>query len=297
MKLIIYSKIIRNVSGVQTFELAFLQEFYKDFDITVVYEAGDKEKIEQFSKYAQMSENHGQTFEADICIFSSIYSDNPKILAEKYYQVCHMDFYAWRVKYTPKPNFIHIAVSNTVKESLKAHYNIESIVIPNLLPKQEIKRVLRLMTASRIDQGKGFDRMVTLAQKLKDDNRDFIWEIYGTGSQMMESIYREKMKNFPIHFMGHKSNIQSYMKVYDFVVQLSDSEGFCYSVHESLNLGTPVIVTRWDGVEETVIDGVNGFILEKDLSNLDIERVYSSRLSNIPYYVKNVRQTWLDLLS
>lgn len=298
MHIIIYSKVIRKVSGVQTFELAFLQEFSKWAKITVLYDIGEESKINEFAKYADVIQNRRQQIECDICIFSSISHENHNIIAKRYIQVCHMDLYAWRVRYRAKPEVEHVAVSKTVQESLKVNYGLDSTVIPNLLPKTDIKKVLRLMTATRIDQGKGIERMIELILKLKANGRPFIYEIYGEGTTTYTNMIKEKLKGIPeVHFMGGKSDIQSYMLGNHYLVQLSDSEGFCYSVHEALQVGVPVIVTNWKGVEETVHDGVNGYILEMDLSNLDVNKLYDQYLYKISYDVKNIRQNWIDLLS
>lgn len=298
MRIIIYSKVIRKVSGVQTFELAFLQEFSKWAKITIVYDVGDESKLREFAKYADIVKNQRQEIECDICIFSSIAHENHRIKANRYIQVCHMDFYAWRVRYHPKPEVEHVAVSETVRESLKVNYGLESTVISNLLPKMDIKKVLRLMTATRIDQGKGIERVIQLIEKLKANGRPFIYQIFGEGTTTYTNMIKDKVKNIPeVHFVGGKNDIQSYILGNHYLVQLSDSEGFCYSVHESLQAGVPVIVTNWTGVEETVHDGVNGHILNMDLSNLDVNKLYDQYPSKISYDVKNIRQNWIDLLS
>ena len=62
-------------------------------------------------------------------------------------------------------------------------------------------------------------------------------------------------------------------------MQLSDQEAFCYSIVEALTLGTPVITTPMDVLEELgVIDGVNGYVVPYDMkgvqaANIDIYRL------------------------
>ena len=66
----------------------------------------------------------------------------------------------------------------------------------------------------------------------------------------------------------------------DYLVQLSDSEGYCYSVVESLCLGTPVVVTNMPVISEIgVKHGKNGFIVDFDLHDLDVNKLYESELT------------------
>ena len=65
------------------------------------------------------------------------------------------------------------------------------------------------------------------------------------------------------------------MAAADYYVQLSDAEGYCYSVVEALSVGTPVIVTDCTVFHEIgVQDRVNGFILPMDLSDIPVEAIY-----------------------
>lgn len=129
--IILYSKHLRNVSGVQTFELAFLQAFYLKYNITVVYELGDKEVIKEFKHYADVVRNEGKVFLADTCIYSSMHKDNVKIYANKYVQVVHTDYNHRGVNYNPNGIDEHVAVSKPVHDSLFDNFGITSTVIPN----------------------------------------------------------------------------------------------------------------------------------------------------------------------
>ena len=61
----------------------------------------------------------------------------------------------------------------------------------------------------------------------------------------------------------------------DYLVQLSDSEGYSYSIVEALSVGTPVICTEF-GVakEQGVENGKTGFILPFDMSDIPVEEIY-----------------------
>ena len=297
MKLIVYSKIVRKVSGMQTFERAFLQKMKRSgHELTYVYDAGDPATIKEFGEYATVIKNEKQVIRGDLCIFSSIHRGENNIQVKKKIQVCHSEYSQWGVKFDPSSSDVYVAVGEGVAKDLKDHYSVEAIVIPNLLPEQKTEKVLRLITASRIQRGKGFCRMAILAEALKESGRKFEWLIYGSGARTFTEEMKKEFKNIPeVVFMGARTNIQSYMVDADYLVQLSNSEGFCYSVYEALQVKTPVIVTRWHGVEKIVKEGYNGRILEMTMSNINIEQLFDEIPKYVKLEVKNSVLSWTNL--
>lgn len=81
-----------------------------------------------------------------------------------------------------------------------------------------------------------------------------------------------------IIYMQPRYDLFDYIKRSDYGVQLSDTEGYSYFVNECLQYGTPMITTNFDSVFESVEDGVNGYILDMDLSNLDIDKIMNNKL-------------------
>lgn len=74
-------------------------------------------------------------------------------------------------------------------------------------------------------------------------------------------------------FMGITDRPKDIIGQYHYLVQLSDTEGFPYSVYESLQCLTPVISTDYPSVHELIKDGENGYILDMELSNFDMKKI------------------------
>ena len=294
MQVVLYTKIIHKVSGVQTFEKGFIMALHKFANIKYVYDACEDPKIiEELGQYCEVVKNSRQIIRCDVCVYSSMSKNSHFIQADKYIQVAHSEFSKWKLE--PESGVDYVAVSKTVADDLMSSFGVSSIVIPNLLPPSNIQTVLRLLTASRIDTGKGFERMVEFAKKLKGENRRFVWEVYGDGPKVHKFAYQEMFKDIPeVSFMGIRDNIPSYMKGVDYVVQLSDSEGFCYSVYEALSVGTPVIVNSWAGVENVIQNGYNGYILN-DI--LDLDLIYSKKPKIPPTTFVENADNWLSLFN
>jgi len=277
-EIIIYSKIVHRVSGLHTFEKALIKQLSKFCNFRYVYDAGDPNVIDQFRKLCPVIKNNQQIIRGDICIYSSIYHEPNNIQAKKFVQIYHSELSKWDTKPNTKDHIdVSIAVSPVVQKDLKEKFNIDSEVIPNLVPDIEEKKVIRFLTATRLDVGKGLDRILILVRKLREEGLLFSWDIYGDGANTIKQMYYDLFKDYPeVSFKGYRSieDMPNFMRGVDYVAQLSDAEGFCYSVYESLQVGTPVIVTNWEGVNEVVEDGLNGHIIDMNAENVDVHLFY-----------------------
>lgn len=151
---------------------------------------------------------------------------------------------------------------------------------------------LLLVSATRIpalDKGKNADRMLKLAQMLNAADIRFLWLNFSD----------RPLSNAPKGFVnvGIYQELQPYIKRADYLVQLSDQEGFGYSVAEALDAQVPVIVTPFETVEELgVIDGVNGYIVPFDMDfNVNKLRRIPSPFSYV-YNNKEIIEQWRELL-
>lgn len=87
------------------------------------------------------------------------------------------------------------------------------------------------------------------------------------------------IKNDNIIYMQPRLDIIDYIANADILVQLSDCEAYCYSVVEALSVGTPVLVTDLPVYHEIGLkNGENGFLVDFDLSNLNITDIYNKTL-------------------
>jgi hypothetical protein len=144
----------------------------------------------------------------------------------------------------------------------------EAIVIKNLVESIKPRQVLQLISATRLDTNeKGQKRMIELANRMNEQGVKFLW-LYFANKEIKgpENMIR----------VEPTLNIRDYIHRADYLVQLSDTEGFGYSIVESLLEGTPVIVTDLPVLEELgVVDGKNGYIVPKDLGDYDTTAFYT----------------------
>ncbi|MGB3345306.1 MAG: glycosyltransferase [Aequorivita sp.] len=124
-----------------------------------------------------------------------------------------------------------------------------------------------LITVARIDNSqKRIDRIIEIAEKLKENGELFKWFIVGDGpdKQVLESqALSSNLENY-LFFEGFQQNPYPYVKYADCFVLTSDYEAQGMVLSEALIVGTPVITTDFPAAKEFVIDGKNGKIVARD---------------------------------
>ena len=300
MQLIIYQSNIIRIGGVETFTYNMCKNLSKYYDILLLYEQCHPDQLKRLTKYVECEKyNPKQLYKADLCLLASSWGTMPEsVEAPEYWQMIHANYKELlKVNYKYKlwhKTTKHIAVSKAVKENFEEIYNIKCDVVYNLLDEiqptvKPNKDKLRLLSATRLSGEKGYNRMVILADKLRERKIDFEWIIYTDLNtyNIKPMQYKEIVYKQPTYDIWQDVVNASYG------VQLSDTEGYSYFVNECLQYGTPMIVTNFDSVYESVEDNVNGFILKMDLSNLDIDKIIKSNLK-FKYTPKTTIQTWID---
>lgn len=95
-------------------------------------------------------------------------------------------------------------------------------------------------------------------------------------------------------------DIRNYIAEADYLVQLSDSEGFCYSIVEALELGIPVLTTPITVLDEIGFkENKHGYIIPFNVSITEdtINDIYT-KIPKVKYKYDNKSriQQWRDIL-
>ncbi len=306
IRVAIYTTNLVAIGGTETSIRNFCKRMCKYYEITFYYTEGDSDSIAEISQWANVVKwKTGNPIDTDIFISNTCWGHRPdkEVKAKKYVQILHGDF-EWMKK---KSNFdykrmsnttLHVAVGKNVAEKFKKLYKEEPIIIHNLLDlENKPQRVLRLISVTRIGYEKGFERMEIMARKLKEANIKFLWLVYGSGHASFESVIRKKFQDIQeVVFMGVNKDTSSQVADSDYLVALSDSEGFSYSIYEALQVGTPCIVTDFPSAYEQIEDGKSGYILKMDLSNLDIKKIYNTIPKNFKFKELSTEKDWIKVL-
>lgn len=190
----------------------------------------------------------------------------------------------------PKDTDFIVNVSEVCKGSFGKESK-EGMVIHNPITITD-KKALIFVSATRIpapDKGHNEERMRILADRMNEKGIPFIWFNFSDGN----------LNNPPRGFVNlpKEMDIQPYIRRADYLVQLSDSEAWSYSVLEALVNGTAVIVTPFQSAFEMGIeDGKNGYIIPFDMK-FDVNRLYDVPTFEYEYENAKIKKQWKDLTS
>lgn len=263
-----YYKDINSIGGIETFFWNLAQKYGKTHDITLLYQTGDPKQIKRLSELVRVKKaRNGERVKCKRCFITFNVSMLDNIDAEEYYQVLHGDYRSLGVIPGSHEKIQEwVAVSKTVRD---AYADITGKVAtvcynPVVIPKP--KKVLHLVSATRLTPDKGLRRMEKLASVLDEAGVKYTWDVYTDSPRVTQ--------NENIVLRPPRLDIIDFIADADYFVQLSDAEGYCYSIVEALAVGTPVIVTDFPVAHEIgVINGVNGYILPLNMENIPLNDI------------------------
>lgn len=283
-----YFNTLNCIGGIETFFYQLAKKYGKDFDITIFYCRADPAQVKRLSQYARVKRYvDGTTLRAQrafVCFNVEILDH---IEADEVYQMLHGDYTILGVYPEKHPKIQKwISVSEVVRDAYKKGKGEDSVVCYNPFEPVKPRKVLNLISATRLTKDKGYNRMEILADALDRAGIPFTWTVYTDTNRAVT--------NPNIIIRPPRLDIVDFIANADYYVQLSDAEGYCYSVVEALSVGTPVIVTDFKVAHEIgVVNGKNGWILPMNMENLPIADIYKG-VKKFKY--EPLQDHWGDLL-
>ena len=286
MKNIFYFRKIADIGGIETF-FYYLARKYENWDITIYYQIGDISQIKRLKKYVRVKKYNGEQIVCDKAFFNFNLDIIDNVDAKEYIQIAHGMYKELGIKPNTHPKITkYLGVSDEVCKSFKEASGFDTDLAYNPIMLDKPKKVLNLISATRLSYEKGKNRIEKLSKLLDQAGIPYLWTIFTNDNKAID--------NPNIIYMKPRLDIINYIANADYLVQLSDSEGYCYSVVESLTVGTPVIVTDCPVFKEIgVVDGKNSWVVDFDLSNVSIDKIYKG-LPKFEYKPKD--DNWGDML-
>jgi glycosyltransferase involved in cell wall biosynthesis len=186
-------------------------------------------------------------------------------------------------------------VLNVLKESfLYKEIQPKSVVIPNMLDKSYFvtnKNVFNLgikckpivcfgAVGASYDFNKGFFRILSLLEELSKTT-DF--ELHVFGDLGLSVLLERTTINFKDH--GYLSSFNDIQKVYasaDVTIVPSYQETFGQVALESIAVGTPVVSFKGTGLDDIIINGVNGFVCDEMVENSFTSAIMNCLFNDFP---------------
>ncbi len=174
-----------------------------------------------------------------------------------------------------------ICVSNYVKKDFIKIFDFEK-PIEVLYNTNETKQILELAKEKAEDfnysginicavgtlkKSKGFDRLIRVQRKLKDDGLDTKFFILGEGPERenLINLAKENKVEDTFIFHGYETNPYKYISKCDLFVCASFAEGFSTAATEALVLGIPIVTVEVSGMKEMLGENNEyGIVTEND---------------------------------
>lgn len=263
---IFYFSNINSIGGVETY-FYYLAKKYSRNDIAILYKTADANQLARLSKYARCICYNGTPVKCKKAFFSYTIDIINNVIADEYIQIIHANYLEQNVTPNISPKITRfIGVSKEVCKAFEIVSGRKCELCYNPIVIDQPKRIIKLISATRLTKEKGKDRIKRLGWILNQCGIDYIWLVFTNDKKAID--------NPNIIYRNPSFDITSYINDADFLVQLSDSEAYCYSVVESLLLGKPVIVTDLPIYNELGLDDTNSIKLPLDFDSLDIKKLY-----------------------
>lgn len=285
VQVLLYTSYLHIIGGIETFVINFLDLMKDDFEIGIYCPRLPKEMSDRVSARAKLFTSGKVS--CDTLVMVRMMDVIPKtIVYEKSFRMCHA------TKSNPSWHILQdcdgiICVSKASKKS----FNVPANIIYNPLIKTT-KKAIFLVSATRIpatDKGKNAERMLKLAKMLNDADIPFLWFNFSDAP----------LQNAPKGFVnvGTFQDLQPYIAKADYLVQLSDQEGFGLSVLEALLNQTACICTPFETTKELgVKDGVNGYIVPFDM-NFDVNKLLEVPEFEYTWSNAKIKEQWTKLFN
>ena len=229
MKNIIYIKNLNLIGGTESF-IYYLVKKYKDHDITVFYKSGSQEQVNRIRQYTRVKKYIGQPIQCEKAFVNYTTDILDTVEAKEYIQIIHTDFKEQGLIFYRNPKITkYIGVTQIVCDSFKKYTGYDCELCYNPISIDNPKKMLKLISATRLTKEKGGDRIIKLANALDAKGIPYIWLVF---TDNIDKVIHPNIFSIPA-----KMDIFKYIANADYLVQLSDKgEGFGYAPAEALTM-------------------------------------------------------------
>lgn len=214
-KNIFYFKKITSIGGVETF-FYYMARKYADYDNTIYYSEADPEQLRRLKKYIRTKKFSGEDIECEKVFFNYNRDIIEHVKAKEYIEIIHTDYVKQGLRFIPDSRITkYIGVTKYICESFTKATGLTCELCYNPLFIEEPKRVLKLISTTRLTKEKGKDRIIKLANMLDAAEIPFLWLVFTNDTH--------EINNPNVIYMQQRLyGLQNYVAEADYLVQLSD---------------------------------------------------------------------------
>lgn len=133
----------------------------------------------------------------------------------------------------------------------------------------EVSDPIKLVAVGTLKASKGYDRLLRIVKRLKDEQYLVHLFILGIGPMQteIEKYIKENRLNDSVTLLGYQTNPYKYVDKADLFVCASHAEGFSTAATEALIVGTPVCTVDVSGMKEMLGENNKYGIITKNNEN------------------------------
>lgn len=129
-----------------------------------------------------------------------------------------------------------------------------------------VDKGINFLFIGRLLGQKGIREFVSAAEEIKAFNLDVSFSVCGWIDESPDAIKQAELDNWilkdTVKFLGKMEDVRPAIAESSVMVLPSYREGTPRSVLEAMSMGRPIITSNVPGCRETVLDGINGYLVE-----------------------------------
>lgn len=203
----------------------------------------------------------------------------------------------WRTRFLSLRVDAHVAVGTASAQRMEDFYALgrnSVISIPNGVPdlgepQSTPTETMTVGSIGRLDAMKAHEILLKAIAQVENVNAVILGE--GTERSNLEQLAINLGIQNRVQLLGWVEDPRSYLSQFDIVAMPSRSEGFPLAMVEAMLAARPVIATRVGSMPEAVIDGVTGWLIEKNDVGGDSQKQSNDRamMLRLDYNLVNKR--------
>jgi len=155
--------------------------------------------------------------------------------------------------------------------------NGSGVDLSYFLKSKPVAKVFTIITIARLLGDKGLREYAAAAKIVKEQRPEVIFQLLGPEDPSPDGIPISEVNQWHndgyVEYLGEAKDVRPYLMGCNVFVLASYHEGMPRTVLEAMAMGRPILTTNVPGCRETVIDGENGFLVEKQSVDQLVEKM------------------------
>lgn len=302
-KIILYASYLAPFGGIETSVLELVKHFGRSHNLKLVVNFTDPMNLLRLSEYCdvELGGSGELNFNKDDILILINYDTAaiiPRIkkFPKKIYQQNHAVWdqlpnlhFKEYFSHKAKINAV-LSVSEEARRGLIARYGVNSVVVPNIISRP--KETVIFGFFSRSSAEKGFDTIRPAIKKFREYGKPFLFLISTNVCRDSQRKLIDLQYDPNVCILKRSQDNRGLIHSIDYLWQLSSTESMGLSVYEALLSGVPVIASKIPTFKEIIQHGKNGYLVERDLSDLPVEEIMEKRLTKqkTPLIKDNIKE-------